>query len=84
MSNLLPVDIRLKEELSRYGENVPLNSYVDPDEGIIWRRLPSGKMRNITRDPRNVLLALEHYGVLTEETRERCRDGRIRWDEFKK
>ncbi|EHQ37007.1 hypothetical protein [Methanoplanus limicola] len=84
MGNLRPVDVRLKEELLRYGENVPVNSYVDMDEGTLWKKLPSGKMRNITRDPRNVLIALEHYGIGVEETRQRCREGRIRWDEFKK
>ncbi|UUX91526.1 hypothetical protein [Methanoplanus endosymbiosus] len=84
MGDLRLVDVRLKKELLKYGETVPVNSYVDLDEGIIWKKLPSGKMRNITRDPRNVLLALENYGAGVEETRGRCREGRIRWDEFKK
>ncbi|WOF15264.1 hypothetical protein F1737_00505 [Methanoplanus sp. FWC-SCC4] len=79
MNNLFPIGLGLKEELCRYGEFVGVNSFVDPDTGKIWRKMPDGRLDEITKDPEKVLLALEHYGMNVEKRRERCRKGREEW-----
>jgi hypothetical protein len=74
--NLVPVARRLRDELNKYGEHVTPSALIDPVEGRIWKRFPSGSLTEITVDSKKVLLALEHYRSLVEETRKRCSESR--------
>jgi len=73
---LIPIGRQLREELNRYGEHVTPSTLIDPLEGRIWKKNPSGSYREITVDSRKVLVALEHYRGLVEATRRRCSESR--------
>ena len=73
---LVPVGRRLREELNRYGEHVTHPALIDPVKGRIWKKNPSGALREVTVDSKKVLLALEYYHDLIEATRKKCSESR--------
>ena len=73
---LIPVGRQMREELNRCGEHVPPSALIDPVEGRIWKKEPSGSIREITVDSRKVLNTIENYWRSVEATRERCSESR--------
>jgi hypothetical protein len=73
---LVPVGRRLREELNRYGEHVTHPALIDPVKGRIWKKNPSGTLREVTTDSKKVLLALQYYRNLIETTRKKCNESR--------
>jgi hypothetical protein len=73
---LIPVGRQLREELNRRGEHVPSSAMIDPSEGRVWRKDPSGGLQELKADRRRVLSTLEHYNKSVETTRRRCSESR--------
>lgn len=73
---LVPVGRQLREELNRCGEHVPSSAMIDPGEGRVWKKTPTGSYREITVDRRKVLNTIEHYMKSVEATRKRCSESR--------
>ncbi|WP_421909817.1 hypothetical protein [Methanolacinia petrolearia] len=74
--NLVPVGRRLRDELNKCGEHVTPSALIDPVDGRIWKKFPSGSLREITVDSKKVLLAVENYRNLVESTRKKCCESR--------
>ncbi|WP_048149293.1 hypothetical protein [Methanolacinia paynteri] len=74
--NLVSVGRRLRDELNKCGEHVTPSTRIDPVEGRIWKKFPSGNLREITVDSKKVLLAVENYRNLVESTRKKCSESR--------
>jgi hypothetical protein len=64
---LVPVGRRLREELNRYGEHVTHPALIDPVKGRIWKKNPTGALREVTVDSKKVLLALEYTMILSKQ-----------------
>ena len=73
---LVPVGKQLREELNRCGEHVTHPALIDPVKGTIWKKNPSGTLREVTTDSKKVLTTMEHYRNLVETTRKKCSESR--------
>ena len=75
----LPVTKGLKYELMRYGEYVPRECYLNPRTGNLWQKHTDGRYTKITKNPRNVLRALDNYLEDVSKKRDRCMRSRKEW-----